>query len=260
MENDALNSPPVLELEDLTLVRGRRRIYEHLTVSFSVGVTALLGPNGAGKTTLLEALLEPARARHGHIRLDGLGVPGQVPLAKYLSRVGHMPQDWGYFSGFSVQESVEYAAWLKGVPSAELRSAALEAIGHVDLSEQRSQKVRKLSGGMRQRVGLAETFVNDPRVVLLDEPTVGLDPAQRSLLRQYVTSSAQDRAIVMSTHLTDDVDAVADRVVVVDNGKITFDGTPSDLRARATGTHRGASALEDGYLSVLSPAAQAGLN
>lgn len=246
---------PILDLEQLTLYRGRKQVYQNLTLSFGTGVTALLGPNGAGKTTLIEGLLEPGRARVGFIRMDGALVPDEVQLRSYLSRIGHMPQDWKFFPGFSVKESVEYAAWLKGLPSSALSKAADEAIARVELGAQSKTRVSKLSGGMRQRVGLAEALVNKPRVVLLDEPTVGLDPAQRALFRSTMKRFS-DGAVILSTHLTDDVAAVADRVLVVSDGCILFDGTPAELARRAPEDEHLGSPLEAGYLAVVQAPAE----
>jgi ABC-2 type transport system ATP-binding protein len=245
---------PLLSAESLTLYRGRRLIYNDLSVSFRTGVTAILGPNGAGKTTLIEGLLDPGRERRGRILLQGAIVPEQVSLRKYFSQVGHMPQSWAYFAGFTVQESVEYAAWLKGVGSRQLRLAAEESIDRVGLTAERGVKVRKLSGGMRQRVGLAEALVHDPKVVFLDEPTVGLDPSQRAMFREVLRTRGQGRSVVLSTHLTEDVEAIADRVIVVSDGQIVFDGSPSSLAARAK-TVGNSSQLEAGYLAVIADSA-----
>lgn len=228
-------------------------VYQDLSVSFGVGVTAILGPNGAGKTTFLEGLLEPGRAQRGTIRLDGDVVPDQVSQSVFASQIGYMPQDWNFFAGFTVQQTVEYGAWLKGIRSRDLTKAAAAAVSRVDLAERSQSKVRTLSGGMRQRVGLAEALVANPRVLLLDEPTVGLDPAQRTLFRNSIRDGASDRAVVLSTHLTDDVEAIADRVIVINDGEVEFDGTPAQLAAEAAadGTEGAATSLEAGYLTVI---------
>lgn len=242
---------PVLAAESLTLYRGRRRVYEDLTLSLEVGVTALLGPNGAGKTTLIEGLLSPDRVKSGRVLLDGAVVPADLALRAYWARVGHMPQSWRFYPGFTARESVTYAAWLKNMPSSATQRAADAALQWVDLTAQRNVKVRRLSGGMRQRVGLAEAFVNDPRLVLLDEPTVGLDPAQRASFRDFVRAKSTDRAVVISTHLIDDVSVLADRVVVIDAGRIVFNGSVGELEARGQSGPRAASLLESGYLAVV---------
>lgn len=243
-------SPSTLEIRRLSLHRGRRRIYDNLNLSLENGITALLGPNGAGKTTLLSALLRPDLLRAGSVHLNGEQITRGPVLRRYHAQLGHMPQDWRYFAGFTALESVAYVAWLKGV--ADVQAAARSALERVDLLDMRNLPVRKMSGGMRQRVGLAEALVNEPSVVLLDEPTVGLDPAQRASFRSVLAAEARHRAVLISTHLTDDVRAIADRVLVVESGAIVFDGTPAELAALGGADHRDPGALESGYLAAVS--------
>lgn len=252
----ALLEKPILEAEGLTLGHGAMCVFRELSISFGPGITAILGPNGAGKTTLIEGLLRPLEAGTGKIRLDGIGVNNRASSRQFFKSVGYMPQGWRYFDGFTAQESVEYSAWLKGIPAGRVRAAAYSALEWVGLLSEQTTKVRKLSGGMRQRVGLAEAFVNNPRAVLLDEPTVGLDPAQRASFRSFLMQKASDRAIVLSTHLTDDVAAVADRVLVVHAGRIAFDDTPEALSCLAVNGLGGASAIESGYLAVIDQASR----
>jgi ABC-2 type transport system ATP-binding protein len=250
---------PILSTHRLSLYRGRRCVYDDLSFSLYEGVTVLLGPNGAGKTTLLDALVAPDRVRRGQVLLDDEVVEGGKQLQTYHSRLGYMPQHWQYFSGFTAQESVEYAAWLKNVPSRRIRAAASQALSLVGLTEQGKDRVSRMSGGMRQRVGLAEALVNDPRIVLLDEPTVGLDPAQRATFREALRSRAKGRAILLSTHLTDDAQAIADRVLVVDKGHILFDGTPASLAALATDPSA-PTPLEAGYLALVAEDSEVQVN
>jgi len=245
---------PTLEVRRLSLFRGRRRIYADLNLVLRRGVTTLLGPNGAGKTTLLNALLRPDRIRDGEVLLNGERITDGVSLKNYHSQLGHMPQDWRFFSGFSALESVEYVAWLKGLAPAAVPTAARAALSRVQLLDRAAMPVRSMSGGMRQRVGLAEALVNRPAIVLLDEPTVGLDPAQRASFRDALASEAKERAVLLSTHLTDDVRAIADRVLIVDRGAIVFDGTPTEMADLGGGKPTDASALEAGYLVAVSAA------
>lgn len=246
-----MSSAPILEARRLALRRGRRLVWPDLSLELRPGVTVLLGPNGAGKTTLIDGLLAPDRAAGGAVLLDGEPVARGASLRRYHGRIGHMPQDWRYFDRFTARESVAYVAWLKGIPRTRTTAAAREALARVHLSDHADTRVARMSGGMRQRVGLAEAFVNEPRVVLLDEPTVGLDPAQRASFRDALRSRAGSRAILLSTHLTDDVHAVADRVLVVDKGAILFDGSPAELIE--LGYRDGAtSTLESGYLAVIA--------
>ncbi|WP_435740150.1 ATP-binding cassette domain-containing protein [Clavibacter nebraskensis] len=245
------NAQPVLEVVDIALGRGSRIIYKHFNITLRQGITMILGPNGTGKTTLLEHLVNPDDMLDGHLVLHGRRVGQALPMQDYYGRLGFLPQKWESYSGFSVSDSLEYVAWLKGLSSTAAKRAASESLAAFGLSGHAKMSVSKLSGGLQQRVGIAEAFVNDPDVVLLDEPTVGLDPEQRSLVRKYLKANAESKAIVVSTHLTDDVDAIADRVIVVADGVALFDGTPGELAERGETDKGHNSPLEAGYLSIV---------
>lgn len=162
-----------------------------------------------------------------------------------------MPQHWTFFAGFTALESVQYNAWLTGMKPAAARAAARAVLVEVGLADQADMRVGRLSGGQRQRVGLAEALVSDARVVILDEPTVGLDPQQRAQFRGLLSARASAAAVLLSTHLTEDVTAIADRVIVFADGRIRFDGSPDELAAESPPTSAGASRLESGYVAVL---------
>ncbi|MBF4625208.1 ABC transporter ATP-binding protein [Clavibacter sp. VKM Ac-2872] len=249
------NDQPVLEAVDITLGRGSRIIYKNFNITLRQGITMVLGPNGTGKTTLLEHLASPRDILDGHLELQGRPVGSDLPLRDYFARIGFLPQKWESYSGFTVIDTLEYVAWLKGLSSPKARSAAQEALVAFGLTDHAKTSVAKLSGGLQQRVGIAEAFVSNPDIVLLDEPTVGLDPEQRSLVRKYLKSNAQSKAIVVSTHLTDDVDAIADRVIVVADGVALFDGTPAELAQRGETMNGDDSPLEAGYLSIVGASA-----
>lgn len=173
-------------------------------------------------------------------------------LRNYFKTSGYIPQKWEYIPGFTVRESIEYAAWLKEVPKQDTKTAVTEAITQVNLQDRSKTKLSQLSGGMRQRVGLAEALVHNPKVLILDEPTVGLDPQQRRVFRELLTASSKERIVLLSTHLIDDVATVADRVIVVDAGRIAFDGTSQQLAKLAPqGESATARRLELGYEAVL---------
>ncbi|WEK12999.1 MAG: ATP-binding cassette domain-containing protein [Candidatus Microbacterium phytovorans] len=244
-------------IENYSLRHGRRTIISDLNLTLTRGITALLGPNGAGKSTLLNGMAQPHRVRDGSLALSGRSVTAsRVDQRWFHSRLGFMPQQWRHFPSFTVEESVAYVGWLKLVHRTALRDRVTRSLARVDLLGQRSELVARLSGGTRQRVGLAEALVNDPDLVLLDEPTVGLDPAQRAAFRRALASMRRDRALLLSTHLTDDVAAIADRVLVLAEGAIVFDGSPASL-ADASGKEGDFRArLEEGYLRVLAARAE----
>lgn len=201
------------------------------------GVTALLGPNGAGKTTLMRLAASARRPRAGAVVVsDGTQTlrPGRGRrLRAYRRRFGWLPQGFTAPGGLTAAEVVAYAAWLKGVPSRQAVSATPTALAAVGLADRADEKVRRLSGGMVQRLGIAQAIAHRPPVLLLDEPTVGLDPDQRASFRAIVRAAAETATVLVSTHLTEDVDLMCDRVVVIDDGTVRFSGSVEAFAARA---------------------------
>jgi len=182
------------------------------------GVTGLLGPNGAGKTTLLHAALGLQRLKSGRVSLGEGG------------RIGFVPQRFTLAGEMTVKDTLAYAAWVNGVDSSACGSAAARVIDLVQLAEQAELRVRNLSGGQRQRLGVAAGLTHDPEVLILDEPTVGLDPGQRLRVREVVADAAAGRVVLLSTHLVEDVAHLCTKVGVLAKGKIQFDGTVAQLR------------------------------
>ena len=241
---------PILGCESLTVSRGGREVLRSVSLSFEPGITAILGPNGAGKTSFFEGLLDPKSFDMNAVRFRSKLIRSAA-RREFYAHVGYLPQSWEHQPGFNVRESVEYAAWLKGVPATEVRRATESILSRTDLSHYASFKVRTLSGGTKQRVGLAEAFVHNPSVVLLDEPTVGLDPSQRSTFRRFLIENSKNKAIILSTHLTDDVEAVADRVAIIHQGEVVFNGSVAELSGYADPLRGATSRVESGYLAVV---------
>ncbi|XEC32858.1 ATP-binding cassette domain-containing protein [Streptomyces fradiae] len=219
---------------------------------FHSGVTALLGPNGAGKTTLLSLLSTARRPDTGTVRLLGEPVRGRAATLRVRERIGVLPQAFGHYPRFTVREFVEYAAWLRKVPTRERRDRVREVLRLVDLERQADQRMGALSGGMLRRAGIAQAMVNRPALVLLDEPTVGLDPAQRVGFRTLIRDLGERAAVVMSTHLAEDVAQVCDCIHVLLEGRMRFSGTAAELCAGRDGDGEvNGPALEAGYLAVV---------
>ncbi|WP_409074658.1 ATP-binding cassette domain-containing protein [Micromonospora chalcea] len=229
---------------------GGRTIIEGLSATLRPGVTALLGPNGAGKTTLIRTLATILPPRSGEIHFDDLRVVNERTARIARSRIGYLPQDFGYDPQMTVTDFVSYAAWLRDVKRRDRQQAVERALNLVDLGDARRMKMRKLSGGMRRRAGIAWAIVGDPPLALLDEPTVGLDPRQRLHFRKVI-GSLDRTAVLLSTHLIDDVGAVCDRVIVLNNGAVRFEGSVSDLEALSRDDLPGHSALERAYMRLL---------
>ena len=197
----------------------------------SPSLIGLLGPNGAGKSTLMKLLVAALIPTEGTILVDG--APLEKAEQQLKSSLGYLPQDFGLFDELTVTQFLDYMAALKGLRSSQ--AAIREVIRAVNLEEKARARIRTLSGGQRQRVGIAQALLGNPPFLIFDEPTVGLDPEERIHFRNLFSRIAQDRLVLLSTHIIEDVQSVCDRLVVIDHGKILFSGTPEQLIASAAG-------------------------
>lgn len=227
----------------------RTRALDGAALDASRGVTGLLGPNGAGKTTLLRLLATVLARDSGELHVLGRDPGDPAQRLEIRRRLGYLPQDPGYQRGFTVFEFVDYIAILKEwTQRRDRHDEVRRVLVLVGLDEVRDRKIRALSGGMRRRVGLAQALLGDPDVLILDEPTVGLDPEQRLRFRDVMSKAGDGRIVLLSTHLTDDVAAICGKVVVISAGRTLFAGAPSELVALAAGRvwtsdQRGAGAI-----------------
>ncbi|MFJ4478819.1 ATP-binding cassette domain-containing protein [Streptomyces xanthochromogenes] len=232
---------------------GVRKIIDSLTLDIAPGVTGLLGPNGAGKTTLLRTLSTMVPPQSGTLELFGGEVVSEKSARTARRNIGYLPQEFGYYPAFSVTDFVRYCAWLREVPDKDAGPATRQALAAVGLTDRARDRMKSLSGGMLRRAGIACAIVGSPQLILLDEPTVGLDPAQRLDFRNLIRAlSQQGAAVVLSTHLVEDVSAACDAVIVLQQGSVVYRGTPAQLAAEAGPTAPGDSALERGYMTMLS--------
>jgi len=243
-----------LEIADLTRRFGRTVAVAGVDLQAGPGVFGLLGPNGAGKTSLLRMMATAIRPTSGTLRLLGHDPGRYGPRREIRRRLGYLPQSLGYYPGFTVAEFVEYFALLKEVPAARIPAAVATAVERVALGDRAKTKLRALSGGMLRRVGVAQAIVNEPGLLLLDEPTAGLDPGQRVAFRALLRDIGQRATVVVSTHLVEDIGAACTQVALMDRGKVVFHGTPHDLTVRGEGYGTGDAPLERGYSAVLAAA------
>ncbi|MER5554843.1 ABC transporter ATP-binding protein [Streptomyces sp. NPDC002793] len=232
---------------------GRARMaVDGLDLSLGTGVHGLLGPNGAGKTTLIRALATVLRPAEGTLEMFGESVASTAGHRSIRRRIGYLPQEFGYYKRFTVREFVEYMAWLKEVPKKDIAAAVQRAVERVGLADRADERMKALSGGMVRRAGIAQAIVNDPEVLLLDEPTVGLDPTQRLRFRELLQELGMDTCVVVSTHLVEDVAAACTDVVLFADGRLVFQGTPDAMAATGGADHPGDSPLERGYSALLA--------
>jgi ABC-2 type transport system ATP-binding protein len=218
------------------------------TLDLGTGVLGLLGPNGAGKSTLMRMLATVTKPSSGTIRLDGVNVSTSPDALRRT--LGYLPQDFGIYPHLSATEFLEYIGALKGVPRRSLRPRIEHLLEVLNLSDVRSRALGGFSGGMRQRVGIAQALLNDPRLLIVDEPTAGLDPEERVRLRTLLAEMASERIIIFSTHICSDVESIATRVAIVDHGTLLADDVPSRLAP-------GSVSLEDAYLRIVAGARKA---
>jgi len=234
-----------------TYPRARRPALVDVTAEFTSNAIAILGPNGAGKSTLLRILSTLDRPDIGGFRVGAWSSADAGDIDRYRNGLGVMPQRLDIFGGYDCEEFLRYVAWLRRVDVDTAERNVADALAAVGLTEIANERVKTLSGGMRQRLGLAQALVNRPRILLLDEPTVGLDPAQRIDFRTYLRVASANCVVVLATHLVEDVAAVATEVLVLNEGRRMFAGTLEDLCGVAPGTQVTGPDVEGAYLRLL---------
>lgn len=237
-----ISGSEVLDVDVSVAVRGLdkgyggNRVIQGLDLELRPGVTGLLGPNGAGKTTLLRCLATVLAFDAGTIEILGMDASAPAQLKEIRRRLGYLPQEPGLYPHFTAAQTLDYIAILKEITDRRGRAAEVaRVLSEVDLSDRAGTAVRKLSGGMRQRLGIAQALLGDPDVVIMDEPTVGLDPEQRMRFRALTSRLGESRAVLLSTHQTEDIAALCERVVVFNRGRVVFEGTPAELAGLARG-------------------------
>ena len=221
-----------IDAEHITMIypSGKKALSDVTFHTESPEFIGILGPNGAGKTTLMKLLIGGLLPTKGEIMLNGKPL---LPQEKELkSQLGYLPQSFGLFDELSVTEFLDYMAALKGIRGKDEIKRVLASTG---LEEHRKTQIRHLSGGQRQRVGIAQALLGSPQLMIFDEPTVGLDPEERVRFRNIFSELAQDKIVLLSTHIIDDVQSVCSRVLIIDGGSILYDGEPSALVAQTEG-------------------------
>ncbi len=216
-----------LEIRHVTKRYRDKTAAADVSLTLTAGVWGLLGANGAGKTTLMRMLAGILRPTEGQILCDGVEI-GALGAA-YREKLGYLPQEFGFYPEFTVQDYLEYMAALKGLPRAEAARQIDALLERVSLAEVRRKKIVKLSGGMKRRVGIAQALLNDPEILILDEPTAGLDPGERVRFRNLLSEFAQDRIVLISTHIVSDVEYIAAENAVMKDGKIIAVDTTEGL-------------------------------
>ena len=216
-----------LKIEHLSKQFKDKNAVNDVSLTLTSGVWGLLGANGAGKTTLMRMIANIMTPTSGKIYYDGEDISkmGEV----YRNLFGFLPQDFGYSRDFTVKNYLEYMAALKDVPARETAKKINHLLQILTLSDVKGKKIAKLSGGMKRRVGIAQAMLNDPKILVMDEPTAGLDPGERVRFRNFISEFSHDRMVLISTHIVSDIEYISTRNVIMKDGKIVNVGTTSEL-------------------------------
>ena len=233
-----------LRIEHLTKKYGEKVALRDFTYTFTPGIYGILGANGAGKSTLMNLITDNVKRNEGQILWDGTDILKQGK--RFRAKLGYMPQQQGMYNDFSARAFLRYMAQIKEIPKKQADEQIEQLLDVVNLREDAHKSLRGFSGGMRQRVLLAQALLGDPKILILDEPTAGLDPRERLRLRQYISDLAQDRIVFLTTHIVSDIESIANDVLLMKQGELVRHGAPEVLIASCGGKD-----LEDVYMAYL---------
>ncbi len=233
-----------LKIEGLTKKYGEKTALQDFSYTFSSGIYGILGANGAGKSTLMNLITDNVKRTEGKILWDGTDI---LELGKkFRSLVGYMPQQQGMYAEYSAVGFLRYIASIKEIPRREANEQIGQLLEVVNLKDAAHKKLGGFSGGMKQRVLLAQALLGSPMILILDEPTAGLDPKERLRLRNYINDLSENRIVFLTTHIVSDIESIAEDVLLMKDGKLVTHGAPADLVAKVSGNN-----LEDVYMAYL---------
>ncbi|HCQ5837295.1 ABC transporter ATP-binding protein [Clostridioides difficile] len=216
-----------LEIENLSKIYGKKVANDKITVTLENGVYGLLGPNGAEKSTLMKQITTLIKPNEGQILYNGEDIFKMDD--DYRNTLGYLPQEFGVYKNFTAKEFLQYIGALKGLRGKRLNSKIGELLDLVGLYDVRNKSIGKFSGGMKRRVGIAQVLLNDPKIIVLDEPTAGLDPQERARFRNLIAKMSRDKIIIFSTHIISDIESVAKETIMIKDDKLLMKGTHKDI-------------------------------
>ena len=222
-----------LTLERLSKQFKNRIAVENVNAELTEGIYGFLGANGAGKTTLMQMICGIVAPTSGEVKLNGKNVTEMGEQFRDL--LGYLPQEFGYAPGFTAEDFLLYIASVKGLDPRYARRRTRELMKLVSLEGDMKRKIRTFSGGMKRRLGIAQALLNDPKILIMDEPTAGLDPKERAYFRNVISEMAQDKIIIISTHIVSDIEYISDQVIIMKKGRFILQGTTEELTAEAEG-------------------------
>jgi ABC-2 type transport system ATP-binding protein len=216
-----------LEIKNISKSYGKKVVLKNINLTLGTGVYGLLGPNGAGKTTLISIIVNILKSDSGEVCFEG--EPIKKLGSSYFKNIGYLPQYPNFYKNYTAQEFLEYIAVIKGIKGKKAKARIDELFEFVNLQEDRKKKVGAYSGGMRQRLGIAQALLNNPKLLILDEPTAGLDPKERIRFRNLISRVSENKTVILATHIVQDIESIAREVVLINNGRVICNDTPENL-------------------------------
>lgn len=216
-----------LSVSNLSKTFTNKKAVDQFSYDFENGIYGLLGPNGSGKSTLMRMLCDILKPTDGSITLDGVKTHDLDD--EFRNILGYLPQDFGYYPQFTAYDFLMYFAALKGYNNKEAKSKVEEVLQMVSLVDVKKHKIKTFSGGMKQRLGIAQALLNDPKILIVDEPTAGLDPKERNKFKNILARCAKDKIVILSTHIVSDVENIANKIIIMKDGKNFMHGTRDAL-------------------------------
>lgn len=252
LSNLATDGDSIVLMKGVTFSYGQRTVLKALSMSIHTGITGLLGPNGAGKSTIMRLIAAVAQPEQGEVRTIGFSTSTPGQLRTLRKSIGYLPQDASWRESLTVSDLLNYFAWLRCIPRTRRSHAVETAVRLTQLEALQTRKLGALSGGESRRVMLAQVLLHTPALLLLDEPTAGLDPSQRHHFRQVLASLRPSTSTLISTHLLEDVADLADDLLIVDSGRLLFQGSPNALSELAEDGSGSIAGMQMGYMRLLA--------
>lgn len=230
-----------VRVTNLTKSFKKKQVLNHINFEISTGVVGLLGRNGAGKTTLMKLIATLLKQDTGEILINQIAT---TEVRKARALIGYLPQNFQFYRNMRVEDALIYLGLLSEIKTTILTDRVEELLAKLNLTQYRNYKIKELSGGLKQRVGIAQALLNDPQVLIVDEPTVGLDPEERDNFRQLIGKLGTQRVVIFSTHIVEDIAHISDQLLILENGSLVFKGKTSDFAKRP-------EQLEPKYLALI---------